>query len=553
LPLLARLKRDMYRDSVELMRLSAELAARPGVRQFSAMMATPANLELLRAGGLKGDELADARPNDLCLAAESGDPATARAALDAAEALLESGRIGQRASERQAGMVVTRSLRGALAARPGLNLALISVPGEYAASEARRALRAGLHVMLFSDNVPLGQEVALKQEADRLGRLCMGPDCGTVLIGGLPLGFANRVRRGRIGLVGASGTGLQAVTCQIHQLGEGVSHALGSGGRDLSAEVGGRTSLAALDALASDPTTEVLAVISKPADPKVEARVLAHATELGKPVVVHFLGRSQSPDELPAGIAWAANLDETARVAVALARGQAESRGADRLAVESEAQLVAREAERGALAGLFVGGTLAAEAARILAETLGRGDMETRRRRDTETRRRGDPQTGGGRDTSAAWPRPPVAASPGEVGRVGRHVIIDLGDDALTRGRPHPIIDPSIRAAAIEQVVAEGAVILLLDVVLGYGAHSDPAGALAGPIEAARYQVERLNRRLEILASVVGTDQDPQPIDGQIARLRGSGVRVYETPTMAARVAAQAAALMPYDSPIPGR
>jgi FdrA protein len=510
LPLLARLKRDMYRDSVELMRLSAELAGRPGVRQFSAVMATPANLELLRAGGLKGDELADARPNDLCLAAESGDPETARTALDAAEALLESGRVGHRASERQMGMVVAGSLRGALAARPGLNLALISVPGEYAAREARRALRAGLHVMLFSDNVLLGQEVALKQEADRLGLLCMGPDCGTVLIGGLPLGFANRVRRGRIGLVGASGTGLQAVTCQIHRLGEGVSHALGSGGRDLSAEVGGRTSLAALDALAGDPTTEVLVVIAKPGDPRVEARVLARTAELGKPVVVHFLGRSQSPDELPDGTAWAANLDETARVAVALARGQAESQGIDRLAIESEAQLVAREAGRGALAGLFVGGTLAAEAARILAETLG-------------------------------------------AGGVGRHVIIDLGDDALTRGRPHPIIDPSIRAAAIEQVVADGAVILLLDVVLGYGAHSDPAGALAGPIEAARCQADRLGRRLEVLASVVGTDQDPQPIDGQIARLGASGVRVYETPTMAARVAAQAAVLMPYDSPIPGR
>src|SRR5437867_2919896 len=299
------------------MRLAAELGSRPGLRQLSAVMATPANLELLRSAGLLGDELAEARPNDLCLAAEADDVATAEAALAAAEALLEAPPSPRPSPAGRASAPSVRSLRGALRARPDLNLALISVPGEYAAADARRALRAGLHVMLFSDNVPIQQEVALKEEAERLGLLCMGPDCGTALIGGVPLGFANRVRRGRIGLVGASGTGLQAVTCQIHQLGEGVSHALGSGGRDLCAAVGGRATLAALTALASDPATEVVVVISKPGDAAVETRVLERAAELGKPLVVHFLGRPGPPGELPSGSAWVESLAEAGRAAVA--------------------------------------------------------------------------------------------------------------------------------------------------------------------------------------------------------------------------------------------
>ena len=535
MPLLARLKRDTYRDSVELMRLSAEVAARPGVRQFSAMMATPANLELLRAGGLLAEALDGARPNDLCLAAAAEDVATAEAALAAAEELLARRReVGE--ERPAAGLFQTaHSLRGALAARPALNLALISVPGEYAAAEARRALRAGLHVMLFSDNVPLEEEVALKQEADRLGLLCMGPDCGTALIGGVPLGFANRVRRGRVGLVAASGTGLQAVSCQIHQLGEGISHALGCGGRDLQAAVGGRATLAGLSALAADPGTAVLVVISKPGDAEVEGRVLARAAELGKPVVFHFLGRPEPPAVLPRGSAWAASLEETGRAAVALARGEAVWEAVDHAAAEREGREVAGSLRGGSLAGLFPGGTLAAEAAEILAETLGvrTGASEAKGKRK-----------GSASHLRIASPADADPPGPGEMLRARDHVVVDLGDDAFTRGRPHPIIAPAARAGAIERTVADGASLLLLDVILGFGAHPDPAGALIPSVERAREVAARRGGRLEVLAGVVGTDLDPQPLGEQVARLRAGGVRVYDTPTMAARVAAHAAAVL---------
>jgi succinyl-CoA synthetase alpha subunit len=368
--------------------------------------------------------------------------------------------------------------------------------------------------MLFADNVPLDQEVELKREAERRGLLCMGPDCGTVLLGGLPLGFANAVRRGRIGLVGASGTGLQAVSCAIHALGEGVAHALGSGGRDLSAEVGGITTRQAIRALAADPSVEVLAVIAKPGDPAVESSVLDELAATDKPAVVHFMGRAEAPSDLPSRVRWAADLAETARAAVALARGESAQPGDDSDLVEREAREVAAESGGGHLAGLFVGGTLAGEAGQLLQRALGH-------------------QSG-----PPAW-----HAGAGEVARVGPHLILDLGDDAYTRGRPHPIIDPTARDAAILRAAEAGAGLLLLDLVLGFGAHPDPAGALAPVLTEAHARAERAGRGLATVVGLVGTDADPQPLAEQRARLRAAGAHAYGSPTLAARIAARAVSI----------
>jgi FdrA protein len=299
-PTAGLLKPRTYRDSVALMVLSSALSEASGVVQASAMMATPANVEILQATGLLADEFAGAGPNDLCIAVEAADDASLAAALAEAERLLaaaggaRSGRVG-RGDQGSGGPGGTiswrpRTLRGAVQARPDANVALISVPGEHAGLEARAALLAGLHVFLFSDNVPLEQEIALKSLAAERGLLVMGPDCGTALIGGVPLGFANAVRRGPVGVVGSSGTGLQEVTSLIHRLGGGVSHALGTGSRDLYAEVGGTSFLAAIDALAADPETRVLVAIAKPGAPTAQERVLARLAGSGKPAVVYFLG-----------------------------------------------------------------------------------------------------------------------------------------------------------------------------------------------------------------------------------------------------------------------
>jgi len=321
---------NLYRDSVSLMQLSAALTKLPGIEQASAIMATPANLELLReARLLNGDKLA-ASPNDLLLALRGKSTAALEAALAHAVAALDKpAAMSTSGDSKQAPL---SSLQMALAASPQANLALISVPGEYAAAEAMKALRLGLNVMLFSDNVSGADEVALKRYARGRGLLVMGPDCGTALIDGVPLGFANAVRRGAVGVVGASGTGTQQVTCLVHRAGSGISHAIGTGGHDLSQEVGGITMLAGLEKLAADKETKVIVLISKPPAPAVAKAVLAKARSAGKPVVVNFVGAAI--DEK--GVHGARTLEEAVLLRSLGSVGQCMVERADRPAAQAE-------------------------------------------------------------------------------------------------------------------------------------------------------------------------------------------------------------------------
>lgn len=475
-----RIWRSTYRDSVALMRLSAAAAGAEGVRSATVLMATPMNRELLTEAGLLQGPLEGAAPEDLIAAVEAETAERADACLALIEAMLAgSGRgpapsfaPGAAPSAGQPPHV--RSLAHGVEVLPGANLALISVPGEHAAAQAWWALQRGLNAMIFSDNVPLEQEVELKRYAARHGLLVMGPDCGTAIIGGVPLAFANRVRRGSIGVVGASGTGMQMVTSLIHQLGGGISHAIGVGGRDLSAEVGGISMLQALDLLAEDPETRTIVLISKPPDPAVADRVLTRARSLRQPVVACFLG-GQGP--APAGLIGAATLEEAALRAleaagVATAVPPAAARGTR-----------APKTDARRLRGLFAGGTLAAEAAQLLAPHLGE-----------------------------IAPALPAAG----------HAIVDFGDDRYTRGRPHPMIDMRLRSEQIREALSDPTVaVLLFDVILGHGAHPDPAGALASAIAATSPRPHPA-----IVALLVGTDQDPQGLARQSAALRSAGVSV---------------------------
>src|SRR4051794_17582753 len=294
-----------YFDSVVLMRVAAELGARPGVRTVSLAMATAANKDVLAAAGLLGDDAAAAGPNDLVIALDA-DADAADEAFAAAEEALDS-----RAAPPAAAGGEPRRPRTLAEVPGGRRLAMISTPGRYAAAEATKALRLGLNAFVFSDNVPLEQEVALKREAHERGLIVMGPDCGTATVSGVPLGFANEVRAGDVGLIGASGTGLQQVSCLVDRWGAGVSHVIGVGSHDLSAAVGAVSMLDALDALAADPATKVLGLVSKPPDPDVAERVLARAAASGKPVVAAFLGAD--PDGAPDGVTMAATLEDATR------------------------------------------------------------------------------------------------------------------------------------------------------------------------------------------------------------------------------------------------
>lgn len=501
MPIHGEIHRSTYYDSVALMLAQRGARDQPGVEDVGVVMATDANKEILRAGGLGFPALTGARPDDLVIVARAASEAEAQAATAYALGVLTRRRVSAAESAYR-----PKTLASAARAFPEATLALISVPGRFAHSVAREALDAGLHVLLFSDNVPIEHEIALKARSREQGLLMMGPDCGTAIIGGAALGFANRVRSGSIGLVGAAGTGLQEVTSLIHRLGGGITHAIGTGGRDLFSAVGGATMLAGLRALELDPGTEVIVLVSKPPAPEVAQRILAAAASCTKPVVVAFVGATVEPAGRVHG---AATLEEAACRAVQLAYGHGADLPPMRSLPEKEAERLS--ADQRYLRGLYSGGTLCYEALVLLRPRLG-----------------------------AVYSNSPVDPSEvlDPVTRSREHTVIDMGGDEFTQGRLHPMLDPTLRLARLRQEAADlQTAVVLLDVVLGYAAHPDPAGALAPVIREVREWASREGRHIAVVGSVCGTDDDPQDAAAQRATLVEAGVLVEESNAQAVRLA----------------
>jgi FdrA protein len=469
-----------YYDSVVLMQLQRSLLGLPGVIDAGVVMATPANRDLLAANDLLSDAMT-AKPDDLLIVVKADTEKSAEHAMAQVDTLLASRRSSTGSQDFR-----PRSLSAAVKQLPEAGWVLVSVPGRYAADVAREALDLERHVFLYSDNVSLEDEIALKQTAGQKGLLVMGPDCGTALINGFGLGFANRVRRGPVGLVGASGTGLQAITAHIHVLGSGVSHAIGTGGRDLKSEVGAVTASQALDVLARDHATKVIVLVSKPPSPDVAAKLLAAARAAGKPVVVDFIGYPPPARQL-GNLFFATSLSEAAEMAVKLAGDLA-------LEIHPHSPISTRY-----LRGLFSGGTLAYEAMLGLQAFL-------------------SPIHSNAPITSYQSLKDPLHSE--------AHTLIDLGGDEFTVGRLHPMIDNDLRIRRLRQEAADPETgLILLDVVLGEGAHPDPAGELAPVLK------EIADKRLEMVVILIGTEEDPQNLPSQIERFTEAGASVFRSVT----------------------
>lgn len=470
---------SFYMDSVALMRCSREIVAMSGVEDAALMMGTPANLRIMADAGVLAVQGEAAGAGDLVIAIRAIHEGVAKTAMSDALAFLD-----QPAKRQQSGAIwQPKTLRAGMKTMPDANLALISVPGDYAAAEARKALNHGLNVMIFSDNVTIQAEIALKQQAREAGLLVMGPDCGTAIISGVPLAFANNVPEGDIGIIGASGTGIQEVSCQIARHGKGISHAIGVGGRDLKAEVGGTTTLMALDVMDADPTTTHIILISKPPASTVAARIMARIGESSKTFTICFIGGDEV--RVPANARLAPTLRDCARMAT----------GLDPIADDLGPNVMAGTgfSERREIRGLFAGGTLCSEAQVIMKKA--------------------------GLKIASNVPIPDADRL--DANTQESHQLIDLGDDEYTQGRPHPMIDPSVRDQALSDAFRDPRVgVVLLDIVLGYGSHRDPAGHVANFLK---------NRAADgrlIVASVTGTDQDPQQATAQIQKLERVGVNV---------------------------
>ena len=489
-----------------MMQVSAKINELTGITQASLIMATATNLELLQEAGLI-ETVPEAGNNDLLLALEGENESALQEAVVTAESKLHEMASG--IIEREIRKEPLRSIEMALDAFPDANLALISCPGEYATAEALKALNLGLDVMLFSDNISEEDEIFLKKNAETEGLLMMGPDCGTAIVNGVPLGFANNVKKGSIGIVAASGTGLQQVSCLIDRWGGGISQAIGTGGRDLSTKVGGSTMIAGIEALAADSNTKVIVLISKPPSQDVAFKVLERAAKTDKPVVVNFLG---STVEVPAGaeVTEAKTLETAAHAAVRLTGIDVQTPARHLVTTGELATLTNRlSGSQKYVRGLYSGGTFSYEAMILLTEMLGpihsASPLASEQKLD-------DP-----------W-------------QSREHTVLDLGGDVFTRGRPHPMIDHRLRNERIlQEAMDPETAVILLDIVLGFGSHENPAEDLAVAISEAR-RATTTNEPI-FIGFVCGTKNDPQNLEKQETMMSEVGVLLMESNAQAARLA----------------
>jgi FdrA protein len=494
----AIVRRGAYYDSVTLMLVSRTASEEEGAEAVAVGMATPLNLEILDDQGFDLAEAGELGPNDLVIAIRAADEGAFDGVLGAVDRELAAKGApgGGGVTERPP----PKSLRSAARQRPELSFAFLSIPGRHVAYEAAAALDAGLNVFCFSDGVSLEDEAELKRRALELDLLFMGADCGTAIIDGVALGFANAVERGPVGVVGASGTGIQEVTCLLDAAGVGISHAIGVGGRDLTAEVGGAMSRRGIELLAADPATQVIVAISKPPDPEVARAIAGVASGASKPAVLAFLGLDDPPPP-PAGVEYVASLEAAAARAAELV-GRSLPAFDDR---------PAHPPSPGYVRGLYSGGTLCKDAMSIVSAGVG--------------------QVASNIPLRPEWRLDDVQQSSG-------HTFIDLGEDELTEGRPHPMIDTSLRMERFTQEAADPEVgVILLDLVLGYGAHPDPAADMAPVVAEAMQARDDLN----VIVALCGTDGDPQGLSKQRDQLAEAGATVTRSNAHAARLALEAA------------
>jgi len=505
---------DAYQDSVKLMQVSTEVADSFGVDRAVAMMGTEENKRLLVESELLDESsLAEFDPNDLILAVRDDDAEQVTAALEEMEASIRDPE-GRSVEKTDSGDGPPRSVYTAIDRLPDANLALVSVPGEYAVREAWKSLHEGLHVHIFSDNVGLDDESELKSFGREHGQLVMGPDCGSAIVDGVPLGFANEVREGSIGVVSAAGTGLQEVTSLVDRAGAGISQAIGTGGRDLQDAIGGTATKQGLAMLSADEETEVIVVVSKPPGSGTAEDVLGAVSDCPEPVVVEFVGGDSDAIEEAGGVA-AETLAEAAGLAVSKLPDSESAAdvtfddGTTELTdPDAAGEMVADRSDpaesRQYVRGLYTGGTLCSEAVALLSDRVD------------------------GVSSNAG-----IGAALNDPLAPDDDAVVDLGADELTRGRPHPMIDPAIRDEQLRRAVEnDDVLVVLFDVVLGYGAHPDPAGSVVGTLAAADHGDWPV-----VVASVCGTREDPQGWDRQVDALLDAGVCVVESNADAARLA----------------
>ena len=498
--------KNAYYDSVTLMSTTVSIKKALKLKDLVMFMGTDMNKDMMDSVGLYHKKFNDATPNDLLIGVDMNE------AIDGwVDQVLD--KLNNKDMKSQDDTKTTYKTISQAKQAKDSNIAIISVPGIYAANEAYKALENNMHVMLFSDNVSVKDEIGLKDLAIKKDLLLMGPDCGTAIINGKGLCFANQVNRGSIGLVAASGTGLQEVTVIIDRFGGGISQAIGVGGRDLSEAVGGKMMLKSIDALSEDDETKVIVLISKPPHQTVLDKILSKIKSVNKPVVVCLL--DAVVDETLKDVHFVSTLTEAAQKALALS----DIKTPNLMAIDEETKrLIDKECalknkSQNKIKGLFCGGTLTAETLSVLRVKVGNITSNVAKKKEEKMY---DPMISSG------------------------HNLVDLGDDVFTQGKPHPMIEPMIRLdRIIEEAKNPETSVILLDFELGLGSHEDPVGVTIETIDEAINIAKKDQRHLSFVAYVCGTDKDQQNLEKSEALLKAHDVIIAKTNAHAALIAAE--------------
>jgi succinyl-CoA synthetase alpha subunit len=503
------IRNNQYYDSLFLMGVNKRLSGIKGVQNTAVLMGSEKNKQLLADIGIQDTRIDSAQPNDLIVAVIAESYQVVEDVLGKLDEVLD--RMAEVTT-----VSLLHTFEEGLNQKSDANLAVISIPGEYASHEARKALESGLNVFLFSSNVPIEDELALKQFAAEKNLLVMGPDCGTSLIGGVGVGFANVVRQGSIGVIGAAGTGLQEFTCQVHNAGFGISHAIGTGSHDISDDIGGMTTFAALETFEADLHTKMVAFISKPPGIRTLHRLVERLEDYKKPAIGCFLGAHLEKCINNPCLHFVNTIDEAVTMAIQNISGKSGDLPIKLSQEELEwvaADRVGWSPDQKYLRALFAGGTFCYQTQQILrAEGMAI------------------------HSNTPLDPRYKLTHPDQSI----HHTVVDMGDDYYTLGKPHPMIDGTLRR---QRILREGRdpqlAILLLDFILGYNASMDPAGELLDAIQEASQTTRRRGGVLTVVASICGTEGDPQDLNLQTRMLEEAGVRVFRSNARAAQFCAQ--------------
>ncbi len=499
------IKKGEYFDSVTLMIASRKIRETKGVIDSSIVMGTKENKAILKASGLFIDLFNKSDDTDMLISLKTESEKIANDVLKNIDSTLKS----LRKKEDSIDSISVSNIDSAIKIMPDANLAIISIAGKYAAEEAMKCLKQGLHVLIFSDNVAYEDEIKLKKYGKEKGLLVMGPDCGTAIINGTPLAFANEVKKGNIGIVAASGTGLQEASSIISCLGGGISQAIGTGGRDIKKYIGGIMFIEGIKALIADDKTKVILLISKPPDDKVLSKIALSLKKSEKSVVAIFIGaQADNLKMFPAIIA--SNLEEAAYFAKGLscvgdikaAKDLLSKKYSDIIRQASNKKIKFTKTQK-YLRALYSGGTFCAEAQPVFASYI-----------------------------KNIYSNAPICGSKKlrDSNISNKNTVVDLGEDEFTVGRPHPMIDYSLRC---ERIIRESkdpeTAIILFDIVLGYGSNMNPVSDLKNAIIEARKTSLKINNNILFICSVTGTDEDPQNRQSVIRDLEKLGVEIFDS------------------------